>query len=82
MANRSMNKFTIGAGDITLAGGLLSSPVWAGWLADINELLTSFTLIIGILIALVRLWVAWREQRREMRERKKEASPKVGEASP
>jgi hypothetical protein len=46
-----------GVGDVTLAGGLLSSPVWASWLAEINATLTTITLLIGILIGLVRLWV-------------------------
>jgi hypothetical protein len=58
-----------GVGDVTLAGGLLSSPVWASWLAEFNELLTSVTLIIGILIGVVRLWVAWREHNRHARGR-------------
>jgi hypothetical protein len=57
-----------GAGDVTLAGGLLSSPVWASWLAEINEMLTAITLVIGILIGLVRLWVAWKEERRKTRQ--------------
>ena len=62
-ANSSMA--ATGAGDVTLAGGLLTSPVWASWLAEINHMLTTITLVIGILIGLVRLWVAWKEQGRE-----------------
>jgi hypothetical protein len=54
-----------GAADVTLAGGLLSSPVWASWLAEVNQMLTAITLVIGILIGFVRLWVAWKEQRRK-----------------
>lgn len=49
-----------GAGDVTLAGGLLSSPVWASWLAEFNQALTTITLMIGILIGLVRLWMVLR----------------------
>jgi hypothetical protein len=61
-----------GAADVTLAGGLLSSPVWASWLAEINEMLTAITLVIGILIGLVRLWVAWCDHRRKISAQQKE----------
>jgi hypothetical protein len=53
---------TNGAADVTLAGSLLSSPVWASWLAEFNELLTTMTLVIGVILGIYRLWVAWREQ--------------------
>jgi hypothetical protein len=42
--------------DTLLAGYLVLSPAWASWLNDVNELLTTVSLIIGIGFALVRLW--------------------------
>jgi hypothetical protein len=39
--------------------------MWASWLAEINHVLTMITLVIGILIGLVRLWVAWKEHSRD-----------------
>jgi hypothetical protein len=50
---------TNGAADVTLAGSLLSSPVWASWLADFNELLTTLTLVIGVVLGIYRLWAFW-----------------------
>lgn len=50
---------TNGAADVTLAGSLLSSPVWASWLADFNELLTTLTLVIGVILGIARLLVFW-----------------------
>ena len=47
-------------GDVTLAGVLATSPAWAPWLDSINGLLTTATLVIGIVIGLMRLWVYWR----------------------
>ena len=42
--------------DTLLACCLVLSPAWASQLSDINELLTTVSLMIGIGIALVRLW--------------------------
>lgn len=44
------------ASDTILAGYLVLSPAWASWLGDVNELLTTVSLIVGIGFALVRLW--------------------------
>lgn len=50
------------AGDISLTAGLITSPAWATWLADINLALTTFTLVVGLIIGLARLWVLWRDR--------------------
>ncbi|MBX2806277.1 MAG: hypothetical protein KTR19_09915 [Hyphomicrobiales bacterium] len=42
--------------DTLLAGYLVLSPAWASWLGDVNELLTTVSLMIGIGFALIRLW--------------------------
>lgn len=43
--------------DALLAGYLVLSPAWASWLGDVNELLTTVSLVIGIGFALIRLWI-------------------------
>jgi hypothetical protein len=49
--------------DTVIAGGLVSSPAWASWLNDCNQLLTTATLILGLVLGLVRLWAFWRDRR-------------------
>ena len=34
--------------DIIIAGGLITSPAWASWLAQFNTVLTTITLCIGV----------------------------------
>ena len=53
------------AGDFTLAGGLATSPAWAPYLDSINELLTTVTLLIGVVLGLIRLVAFWRDRRRK-----------------
>ena len=55
----------IQAGDITLVSSLVSSPVWAPWLADVNALLTTCTLLMGAVLGLLRLWGMYREAKRK-----------------
>ena len=42
--------------DYSLAGALASSPLWAPWLADVNEWLTFAGLLVGLALGLKRLW--------------------------
>lgn len=42
--------------DAILAGSLISAPAWSPPLAAINDLLLTISLLLGIAIALVRLW--------------------------
>ncbi|NJM33980.1 MAG: hypothetical protein HC850_03895 [Rhodomicrobium sp.] len=51
------------ASDALLAGSLVSSPAWAPWLTDFNQLLTTATLVLGLILGLVRLWNFWRDRR-------------------
>lgn len=46
-----------------LAGYLVLSPAWTGWVTEINDLLTTFSLLIGITFALIRLWLAVQKRR-------------------
>lgn len=49
--------------DTVLAGGLVSAPAWAPWLTQLNQLLTTATLIIGLAFGFIRLWVFLRDRR-------------------
>ena len=51
--------FTRQEQDAIIAGGLLSSPAWASWLADVNLVLTTITLLLGALLGATRLWRAY-----------------------
>ena len=41
--------------DTVVATGLVASPAWAPWLGDLNQLLTTATLFIGLALGLGRL---------------------------
>ncbi len=51
--------FTAKEQDAIIAAGLLSSPAWAGWLADFNLVLTTITLLLGAALGATRLWRAY-----------------------
>jgi hypothetical protein len=52
------------ASDALLTGCLVSAPAWAAWLTQLNQLLTTATLAVGLVFGLVRLLRVWREHRR------------------
>lgn len=41
--------------DSVLATGMVTSPAWAPWLGDLNQMLTTATLIIGLALGFGRL---------------------------
>jgi len=41
--------------DTFLAAALIASPAWASWLGNLNELLTSITLLCGAVLGVCRL---------------------------
>lgn len=41
--------------DGVLATGLVTAPAWAGWLGDLNQALTTATLVVGLLLGIGRL---------------------------
>jgi len=55
------------AQDSLLAGSLISAPAWAPWLAQLNELLTTLSLVLGLALASARLWSFLRERSRKKR---------------
>jgi len=61
--------FPAQAQDSLLAGGLISAPAWAPWLAQLNELLTTLSLVLGLALASARLWSFLRERSRKNRVR-------------
>ena len=44
---------TQNASDVLLTGCLVSAPAWASWLAQLNQLLTTATLVVGLVFGLV-----------------------------
>jgi hypothetical protein len=50
--------------DTVLTGGLVTSPAWATWLGDFNQLLTTATLLVGLTLGLGRLWQFLRGNRK------------------
>ncbi|MBC8050876.1 MAG: hypothetical protein H7X92_12145 [Chitinophagales bacterium] len=56
-----------GMGDGAIATSLISAPAWAPWLNEVNQLLTTASLGVGLVLGAGRLWlfVRERQQRRE-----------------
>jgi hypothetical protein len=50
--------------DTVLASSLVASPAWASWLGEVNQLLTTATLIIGVVLGSARLWNFIAERRK------------------
>lgn len=55
--------------DVLVAGGLITSPAWASWLDNINEVLTTATLLIGLVLGVIRLWLFIERRYRSTSER-------------
>lgn len=53
--------------DAALAGGLVTAPAWAGWIGQLNQLLTTISLVVGLAFGLMRLWSLWRDLRKTKR---------------
>lgn len=53
--------------DALLAGGLVSAPAWAAWLGQLNQMLTTATLVLGLVFGLARLWLMLRDDRKPPR---------------
>jgi hypothetical protein len=51
-----------GVSDALLAGGLVAAPAWAAPLSEFNALLTTLSLVLGLMIGAVRLWRLWRDR--------------------
>ena len=42
-------------GDSVLATGMVTAPAWASWLGDLNQVLTTLTLVVGLAFGIGRL---------------------------
>lgn len=49
--------------DTVLAGGLITAPAWGIWLMDVNQLLTTASLAVGLVLGCARLWQFVRSRR-------------------
>ena len=45
--------------DGLLASGLITAPAWGAWLSQLNHILTTLSLMIGVTLGLYRLWRAY-----------------------
>lgn len=43
--------------DSIIASSLISAPAWGAWLNELNGILTTLSLLIGLMIGIHRLWV-------------------------
>jgi uncharacterized protein involved in cysteine biosynthesis len=41
--------------DGVLAAGLVTAPAWVPWLGDLNQILTTISLVVGLALAIARL---------------------------
>lgn len=48
--------------DAVIAGGLVASPAWASWLGDLNQMLTTATLLVGLALGIGRLVMFFRRR--------------------
>jgi hypothetical protein len=50
--------------DGLIAGSLVSAPAWAAWLNELNQLLTTASLCLGLVLGAGRLIALMRDRRR------------------
>jgi hypothetical protein len=53
--------------DTVIAGSLVAAPAWGPLLAQVNQLLTTATLAVGLILGCGRLWLFLRDRRRRPR---------------
>ncbi len=53
--------------DTVIAGSLVAAPAWGPLLAQVNQFLTTATLIVGLIRGCGRLWLFLRDRRRRPR---------------
>lgn len=51
-----------GVSDAILAGSLVTAPAWSVPLSEVNALLTTLSLVVGLVIGAARLWHLLREK--------------------
>jgi hypothetical protein len=68
--------------DGVIVTSLSTSPAWAPWLADLNQLLTTMTLIAGLTLGLARLLVFLRERRSALLASKRDVTHEIAGRDP
>ena len=58
-----------GLPDTIIAGSLVAAPAWGPLLAQVNQLLTTATLVVGLILGCGRLWLFLRDRRRRARRK-------------
>lgn len=53
--------------DTVIAGSLVAAPAWGPLIGQLNQLLTTATLIVGLVLGCGRLWLFLRDRRRRHR---------------
>jgi hypothetical protein len=53
--------------DTVIAGSLVAAPAWGPLLSQVNQLLTTATLIVGLILGCGRLWLFLRDRRKRLR---------------
>lgn len=51
-----------GPTDATIAGALVSAPLWSEWLSAVSDVLTILTLLVGLAIGIMRFWILWHKR--------------------
>jgi hypothetical protein len=54
--------------DSVLAGSLVTAPAWAAWLSELNQMLTTMTLVVGLVLGGARLWFLVADRRKTKRD--------------
>ena len=52
--------------DAMLAGSLVTAPAWSPLLTQVNQLLTTATLVVGLMLGCARLWLFIRKRRKRV----------------
>jgi len=61
--------------DGVIASGLITAPAWGPWIGQLNHILTTLSLLIGLAIGIHRLWRIY------INARTKTEPPKLPETS-
>lgn len=54
--------------DSVIASSLISAPAWGAWLNELNGVLTTLSMLVGLVIGLHRLWVVYSGPRNKSKD--------------
>ncbi len=61
--------------DGVIASGLITAPAWGPWIGQLNHILTTFSLLIGLAIGVHRLWRIYTIRRSNIRGKAAPSQP-------